>query len=61
MKNYNHLYLNGDLHITDDVYCEMVGIDPSLAGTKEINNKFLEENPTHKTFIEKKYATKGLL
>lgn len=60
-NNYNHLYLCGDLHITDDRYCEMMGLELTLAGTPEINNKFLEENPKHAAFLNKKYAERGLL
>ena len=60
-KNYNHLFLCGDLHINDERYCEMMGLDPSLAGTPEINNKFLESNPDNKAFLNKRLASHGLL
>ena len=59
-KNYNHLYLWGDTHITDERYCEMLELDPALAGTPEINNKFLEENPDKELTLKRKLASMGL-
>ena len=61
MDNYNHLFLSGDKVWTDEKYCKDQGLDPSLAGTKEINNKFIEENPDRQAYLTKLYANSGLL
>lgn len=58
-KNYNHLFLSGHIHIDDERYCEMMELDPSLAGTREINNTYLANNPTRKLAIEKKLELRG--
>lgn len=61
MKNYNILYLKGHRHISDEKYCEVKGLDPSLAGTPEINNEFIKENEGNKEIVHKKLAEHGLL
>lgn len=62
MRNYNWLYLRGDLHITDEKYCEMTDVDLSLAHSAAVNDSYIEQNPErNKAYIEKKLAEHGLL
>ena len=40
--NYNFLHHRGDLHITDEVYCRMCGLDESLAYTPKVNKVYVD-------------------
>ena len=59
MDNYNHLYLSGDKVWTDNKYCQEMGLDPSLAGTPEINKQYIEKNPDKRAHLERLFATHG--
>ena len=61
MKNYNILFLRGYRHISDERYCEVKGLDPSLAGTPEINNDFIKESKENEELVKRKLAEAGLL
>lgn len=61
MQNYNHVWLSGQRFVDDNQYCKVMGLDPTLANTREINNHYLEQAPENEEILSKLLASNGLL